>query len=41
VRRSDLEEELGRETWVWALLKALAQRFVELDAVLRPLVDRR
>jgi serine/threonine-protein kinase len=41
VRRSDLEEELGRETWVWALLKALAQRFIELDAVLRPLVDRR
>jgi serine/threonine-protein kinase len=40
VRRVDLEEELGRETWVWALLKALAQRFVELDAVLRPLVDR-
>jgi serine/threonine-protein kinase len=40
VRRSDLEEELGRETWVWALLNALAQRFVELDAVLRPLVDR-
>jgi serine/threonine-protein kinase len=40
VRRSDLEDELGRETWVWALLKALAKRFVELDAVLRPLVDR-
>jgi serine/threonine-protein kinase len=40
VRRSDLEEELGRETWVWALLNALAQRFIELDAVLRPLVDR-
>jgi serine/threonine-protein kinase len=40
VRRADLEEELGRETWVWALLNALAQRFVELDAVLRPLVDR-
>jgi serine/threonine-protein kinase len=40
VRRSDLEEQLGRETWVWALLNALAQRFVELDAVLRPLVDR-
>jgi serine/threonine-protein kinase len=40
VRRSDLEEELGRETWVWALLQALAQRFAELDAVLRPLVDR-
>jgi hypothetical protein len=41
VRRSDLEEELRHETWVWALLKALARRFVELDAVLRPLVDRR
>jgi serine/threonine-protein kinase len=41
VRRADLEEELGRETWVWALLNALAQRFVELDAVLRPLVDRK
>jgi serine/threonine-protein kinase len=41
VRRSDLEGELGRETWVWALLNALAQRFVELDEVLHPLIDQR
>jgi eukaryotic-like serine/threonine-protein kinase len=26
VGRSDLEEELGKDTWVWALVEALAQR---------------
>jgi serine/threonine-protein kinase len=35
VERSTLEEELGAETWVWAVLQALSRRVAELELAWR------
>ena len=39
VTRASLERELERTTWMKALFHGLAERFVELDAILRELME--
>ena len=41
VTRASLERELERSTWMKALFHGLAERFVELDAVLQEMLDER